>query len=970
MTWIADQICGLLFESTYSGLKGLLVGQKKYRVRKKLVKRLEGSILEKYGNEVFYNHLDGFLSESKFIIEILKNCEAVPPGEYKSKSVTVDYYIGLFHEEYPCYPQYRKEIRSLIMECFNVIYTTLNGYGDDESVRIICSVVQEVIGEQTARIGDMIKRGNKNLGDKLDILIKENEKQVNFFRNQYIDAQVCLYTKEVGYINRTLYHKEIDEATQNNFEVLLEERKVLLLGEAGFGKTYESLNLLKRVCECANSSELVPIYLPLCEYGLLYDSIIDGIKCKLLPFGLGDWDKLIADLLKQGCFVLILDGADDISNQKLRNKFYADAKNININYQNVMMFVTSRANRYSEEFGGIKKYSLKGIGRDVIRRQLSEEGITTQIPEKYYQLFENPMFFDVGKKILKKSQCREIFNRNALFEELFLLLCGEWDKKKGLHTESFFGYDEILNTLGYFSYVKFEEPSSSLLEFSEIITKSVASKNCVAMIDKIIGSGIIVTTDRVIFKHKLFKEYCTAYYLVNNYPLLKNKAFYSELVNKEAWKEVFIFATGMFKSLDNQDLFLDFIMENNLALYVECINAKSDLGFQSAGYENVDYASRFLSTIHKTYTFIIDKYFEPIRNSFDPVPGRNEKNICRKKVKIVGCITNNGKYLSYWFERAEADELDVLCLNDNEVSEYHKRHRRKAADELKNIQSHYIDLKLSGLEGDSSRLVAINKIKSEISSLLERRELIESKYLLTERLVGCRKKVKYIEKINDLGEMYAKIDCIIKEFEEKVENLVGFDSDGVDLFYLRSLLKIMLDNNIDWNECILPEMDKTITGTSGWVWDLYSDQCKIERVSRFFHFHHTSYIEMIQTNFPNLCSGFRSYKDFPYKTVILLYLKKDKSEGEFSEPSITYYHIASSAGFIELPEIRVLENEHEYNDYPSKIDSEIRQSYELLGKEAQRTGYVQIGFTATTSPGRFLLNTPLSDFVYRDIQYM
>ena len=96
-----------------------------------------------------------------------------------------------------------------------------------------------------------------------------------------------------------------------------------------------------------------------------------------------------------------------------------------------------------------------------------------------------------------------------------------------------------------------------------------------------------------------------AYYLVYNLPLSSNKERYVELVQKEEWKEVFIFAGGIFKNQQEQDEFLDFVMEHNLPLYVECVNAKSDVSKADDG----NILNRMLTQILKTYRFILNRYF-------------------------------------------------------------------------------------------------------------------------------------------------------------------------------------------------------------------------------------------------------------------------------------------------------------------------------------------------------------------------
>lgn len=60
---------------------------------------------------------------------------------------------------------------------------------------------------------------------------------------------------------------------------------------------------------------LIPIFIPLQEYGLLYSDIIGGIKYKINYFCDGRADEFIEEKLKEGKCVLIFDGVDDIAQE-------------------------------------------------------------------------------------------------------------------------------------------------------------------------------------------------------------------------------------------------------------------------------------------------------------------------------------------------------------------------------------------------------------------------------------------------------------------------------------------------------------------------------------------------------------------------------------------------------------------------------------------------------------------------------
>lgn len=179
------------------------------------------------------------------------------------------------------------------------------------------------------------------------------------------------------------------------------------------------------------------------------------------------------------------------------------------------------------------------------------------------------------------------------------------------------------------------------------------------MISTLLNSGLFIVRDTISFSHKLFKKYFAAYYLIRKYPLSDSLDIYKQLVANQSWQEVLIFSAGMFDSITEQDAFLDFIMHTNLKLYVECVNAKGDLSNSISTLSQNDYAKRYLKLLRDTYAFIINKYFNPIRNIFDPVCSNSEDKI----IQITRSISDDGRLLDFWFGKVDENQPQVLAIS-------------------------------------------------------------------------------------------------------------------------------------------------------------------------------------------------------------------------------------------------------------------------------------------------------------------
>lgn len=969
MEWIVPIIIDLLLgvgKDLYKGLAGKL---KLFRLKRRLKKNLFEEVLKKYGKCEFYNDLDLYLSTNNVIRDILSNCLSDSIHEYKSRSHIISYYEKLFIDQNPNFTIYEKEISSLIQHCFNAIFMALNDTKSDGNVRIICNIAKELAGEISSQLNQI----NENIGvlnSKLDKIVNDNSSPVvaKIYLEKYLECLARLFIDKMKstYFHRNIYSTNSDTKNNNVFDALLSEKHILLLGEAGFGKTYESMNLLHSACSNVGTKEFVPFYLPLYEYGVLYESIIDGLKHKLKPYCEGDSEPIIRSWLSNGQALLILDGIDDILNVDKKYQFIMDSKNVILNYNQSYIFISSRVNRYSGELGSIKEHYLRGLDRKVVDEQLRSENITMKIPEAYYQLFENPLLLNVGKEVLKHTTHREIYNRSILFEELILMLCGEWDRRKGLTPLNDISYTDILDILGSLAFDTFSQSSCRLIEFDILVNKYAKSCNRAKLLDVILQTGILRVTSGISFTHKLYKEFFAAYHLFHKFPLSNNHSIYLKLLLRDDWKEVFIFASGMQTNIEDQDAFLDFIMDNHLGLYIECINAKSDLSIQLTTTINGEFASRYLGQLRKTYSFIIEKYFQLIKNNFDPTPGVDELDIDKKKIGIAGHISHNGEHLSYCFDRVIQDDEMVICLDESQLADYHKRFEMKAVTESRNIFFRGVNLKLSGLVGDSARKVAIDVIKSEIKKIIERKSLIEDKYVLVERLNEYKKKFKEIYNTNDLKEIYKFINEIIRKSPSS--KIRKYMYNGIDLIQLLGLVHYLIDIHVDFENSSLPKENVGPSASTRYLWEFFTDDQKINRASRYFYFHQLSYTMMVETNFPNLTSNFPLYKDSPYKNVVYLLLEQNQANTSVFGPSLTYYHVASKNNDPCLPEIRIVDNREVLFDIHKIIFNEIAQSYERIGKAAHCLEFSQTGFLSIIRTHNHKENLPLSDYVYKSIK--
>ncbi len=919
--------------------------------KRKLRRELHNRIVKKYGNRDYFNALDKFITNNNVLPSLLEYCYNPNPFIGSSHYQTTEYYTNLFIEKNPNFFHSRDEIYYLLMECYKIIFSCLNPI-QDENARIVLAHINEQLSycvHKTEQSKDYLTQNSDKGRTKSNMPAFD---KTGYF--QYVGNTNGTYS-EAKYINRYIYQRDTEKG-RALLDAILEDRRILLIGDAGFGKTNESIRLLHEICTDARTSNMIPVYLPLSEYGIIYDSIEHGIVYRLKTFITGDPMLLIQDWLKAACMVIIFDGVDDIGSYEQRERFILDANDFLTRYNNNIFLFTSRFNSYYERIAIEKKYHLSMIDEISVRKILRKEEIYTDIPREYYELFSNPFFLVIGISILRKENKRHHFNRSNLFAELFHQLYDGTEHGISKVGEPTLSSYEALQVLGQFAFENFNKPAYSYLALDQKLGALIKSDKR-RTISQIISSGLFHCNEsNVTFAHKLLKEYCAAVYVISHFDDAQFQDRFLSNVDKDEWKEVFVFAAGAIEQRDMQDKYLDSIMKRSLPLYVDCVKSKCEL------VEENDISSvtdRLLRTILDSYVCIIDNNFGCIRGLFDPLYTTHDKNL---RIGIRGNLSHNDSFVSYWFEIINDDEKDVLCLSQEELQEQHRSAEARGLYQTHHFVSHSTNLVLSGMTTESGRLIAIKLIYDQLKEILEHKQLIESEYLLCERIVSIKRNFKAIKEITSIGEMKRIVDKEIAEVKLRTSpNIAKIVYGRVDLIQLQSLLEYMYDLGIEYKDLILPQPDVPHEKMkSGFIWDSYSKDQKQKRIEKFLMYFDESYMQMAIANFPALCDRFAKFKDHPCKAIALVNYK-DTESGDFSCPTVTYYYKAIESKTDFSPEIREVNADRADSD---AIFHDIQESYLQLGREAHNAVIHGTSFSSMIISHRTGEDTPLSDAVY------
>lgn len=937
----------------------------KFRLKHDLSK-----LVDRYKNEPYYNSFDKFLSEGQYaeniVMHSLNSQETIKSSLTKYIQIIVQEFI----QQTPECSIYKKDLTSFLEEILQIAFTKINDYTHDETARMAIVCLREEIRKSKESIIEQVKKSENDivgtLTDKIDgipdaILEKSEIKWKDSINEENIQTYKAslsqLFLDKTKYINRKISDEH--SVQYSCIDALIQHKKILLLGDPGCGKTYEALKVLEEVCISSTFITYIPVYLRLVEYGIAYSSLIQAIHLKLKPYFGNLEDTNIIELIKNRKIVLILDGIDEIMNQERRIKFKSDINEI-LRYMAEYCLITSRINQYHNDIDNIKHYNIEDLSRSEILQILYANNIHRQLPSGYYDLFKIPLFLEIGIKVLSKEG-KFSHNKSALFNSYIYQLCYGREQEKGIQNQdsNFYGMMLIIGKLAFeffnSAYIPFEQ-------FNKFFAKSRSKYSDITICD-VFRIDVFKIDGGIWFSHKQFKEYFAAYYLVEHYNIKDNIEFYENLMQKESWQEVLIFVSGMIQNVEQQNLFFDILLENNLKTYIESVRYKNDLSESLNSLSKQEYAKYYLETLCKSYLNLIKCYFENIDYLFEPMIGKYSPN--NSEVCIVGGLYDNQTNLKYWFDRLPNLKSRVKIIEEQDIPIEYKSMEQRALHEGRRTIAHSINLERAHFSGDSAREVAINLVRDNLLSIFKDKELKENNYLLCEWLQSVVDNDRTL-KGKTIPELVAWSDQYILDAKKHIGHIedVLIKYNRIDVIRLNCIAKFLKQAGVTFEEYLLPGPDQKLEN-GGWVWDLYSDSQKINRIQTFFHWKEISYLEMININFPKMRKYFKLAQDFPFKYKIRVALNKDR-DGFMREPSIEYYHLSSQSASDIVPEIEIKEDVGGA-DY-QEVMSEMRQSYLQNHREAKNEVFTVSSFDMVLHGGVGCSRLPLSNSVYNEFK--
>ncbi|SCX63552.1 NACHT domain-containing protein [Lysinibacillus fusiformis] len=693
-----------------------------------------------------------------------------------------------------------------------------------------------------------------------------------------------------------------------SFNKILENNKsIMILSNPGGGKTYLLHMLMLEIIENPQLSiGKIPIYLKGKEWFRGYKNVIEAIRSELGYFSPDITEDQIIGHLKDGKYILLIDGLDEIANNK--DLFIREIRRI-AQFEKTKIIMTCRQQNYHNEFYKIlTEYKLKALSENQIQEYIEnvfEEkvhyGYIRELENQLKDLIENPLFLYMTTHIMKEMTNKVIpKNKSELYEVFVNYIMQERLLKDGSEKEMVFELDIKVEILMEYAYLNFREKNNSV-NFRDVVVSRIQGLDDFNLIKKeILETGVLLEErNRLEFFHPSIEEYFVAL-KISRLPEVETLEFIRDYYMNENYYEVFKFTSGLLRNYKQQNLILDELEKKDIYLYRQCLESRFNFSNNSDEIWSKDYLEEYFAQMRKSYLIIINTFFKDIKRKF--YPWCEDEEICNdEKVTFIGALDRVGLTLSIEIIKNDKDKNKIIVsekagsttieMQDNEgniistpiISFYSSNHW-------------YFNLKQTDFGLDSAREVAYYVIKKQLKEMVEKQNLFEYESLNT--LVPC---IEYI--LKQLPKSYFSVgDKQISLYEHTNEEIVNVLLYGDNIFkyiqnlnnygylpseYVSSLIYMLFefyDKKIDLKEYLLLQSDIEPQGNSYWVWEVWSDEQLIKRLSQFFDVFQASYRTMVKNCFGTIKRYMPLYSMGPVRYTIGL----ERSNDGFGGGGISY----------------------------------------------------------------------------------
>ena len=755
-----------------------------------------------------------------------------------------------------------------------------------------------------------------------------------------------LYASIERSFERIIYEpKIIQGANSLNYNNILNDESKIITSEPGGGKSYLMYMLLRDYMSIYPNNERIPILLEGKYFGKVYHSIEEGIYKELnntLPFITND---IVNKRLREGGYVILFDALDEIENDY--DKLIYELHTLRRDTKNIII-VTTRAQNYKDDLeSDFVHYSLEKLSNDDVTNLLNfySNGKIQfsyhQIPDRLLDIIRTPLFLKLFVITVLQGQPFKIPSNHS---KLFEMYIDEKFKNLSCSELEITIIKQVLAQYAIYSYEKGED-SDKFFELLETLSGSLNSKE---IYDKIWKTGIVQRGSQGLrFFHKAMHEFLVALHIskLNHQDI---QQWLQGCIYNENYYEIICYLTGILSNKEKQNQVLDQLQENNLKLFFKALKSRRNFNIEEQNLD-LDYVKKYFNQILNTYKTIIDKHFSNIAQYFDGYDISKDNYTC-----IKGGMNLDNSHIELVIFSGTKDTLQVDVNISNSQGATLTSPNGIISPIMSsvlhigqmNIRSYNLELLLYGF--DSSREIAVDIIKNQIKEFLDKKVIFDlfDDVLVVERVESLLKKHKFIYKHEDKNETLSlykhKLSTIIEEISNLNDQWISIKGELLFLIRQLQIKQSIYSDYLDIRGDLNPPQNEGIY----WVYDLYSDDCLVSKVTRIIHLTKLAVNNIVYNYLPILKCVYKNTKN-----IGIVY------RGNYGG-GVNQIHILSQSDQVEDPIIEFGE-EIPYTE----LDSYFFKKLNDLGKNKN-----DVVSHSSSAMSLFFNNDVFHDHIYKELK--